>query len=68
MCGQFLEKDNDNNEKWTHFTTIKTDPNEQWIGSNALQYCQDSKEITYIKNDLSAVLKSRFDSLKNLTK
>ena len=68
ICGEFLTKDNHNKEVWTHFATIKTDPYEQWIGSNALMYCQDSKEISYTKIDLSIVLKNRFDSLQELTK
>jgi hypothetical protein len=68
ICGQFLAQDNQNKEEWTHFATIKTDPYEQWIGSNALTYCQDSKEITYTKIDLSRALKSRFDSLQKLSK
>ena len=68
ICGQFLNKDNQNKEEWTHFATIKTDPYEQWMGSNALAYCQDSKEITYTKIDLSIALKSRYDSLQKLSK
>jgi len=64
ICGQFLNQDNQNKEEWTHFATIKTDPYEQWIGSTALAYCQDSKEITYSKIDLSIALKNRYDSLQ----
>ena len=68
ICGQFLNQDNQNKEEWTNFATIKTDPYEQWMGSNALTYCQDSKEITYTKIDLSIALKSRYDSLQKLSK
>ena len=68
ICGQFLDKDNDDKQEWTCFATIKTDPYEQWIGSNALAYCQDSKEIIYRKIDLSIALKSRLDSLQKLIK
>jgi hypothetical protein len=68
LYGQFLNQDNQNKEEWTHFVTIKTDPYEQWIGSNALTYCLDSKGITYTKIDLSIALKSRYDSLQNSTK
>lgn len=68
ICGQFLDKDNQNKQKWTFFATIKTDPYEQWIGSNAQTYCQDSKEIMFTKIDLSIALKSRVDSLQNLRK
>ena len=68
ICGQFLNQDSQNKEEWIHFATIKTDPYEQWMGSNALTYCQDSKEITYTKIDLSIALKSRYDSLQKLNK
>jgi hypothetical protein len=68
ICGEFLNKDNQNKEEWTHFATIKTDPYEQWMGSNAFTYCKDSKEITYTKIDLSIALKSRYDSLQKLSK
>ena len=66
ICGQFLDKDNQNKKEWTFFATIKTDPYEQWIGSNAQIYCQDSKEIMFTKIDLSIALKSRVDSLQKL--
>jgi hypothetical protein len=68
ICGQFLDKNNQNKQEWTFFATIKTDPYEQWIGSNALTYCQDSKELMYTKIDLSIALKSRIDSLQKLRK
>ncbi len=66
ICGQFLTQKNKSNDKWTSFATIKTDPYEQWIGSNALTYCQDSKVIVYKKYDLSLSLKNRIDSLQNI--
>ena len=62
ICGQFLSRDNQNKESWVYFATIKTDPYEQWVGSNAMVYCQDSKEIVYSTTDLSASLKSTFES------
>jgi hypothetical protein len=52
ICGQFLVVDNQNNQEWVSFATIKTDPYEQWIGSNALAYCENSKETSYTKTDL----------------
>lgn len=67
ICGQFLDKDNQDKQEWTSFATIKTDPYEQWIGSNAQAYFQDSKEITYRKMDLAVALKSRLDSLQKLS-
>jgi hypothetical protein len=67
ICGQFLDRDKQSKDEWTSFATIKTDPYEQWIGSNALAYCQDSKAIDYKINDLSLALKNRIDSLQNTT-
>jgi hypothetical protein len=66
ICGQFLALDKQSRDEWTSFATIKTDPYEQWIGSNALTYCQDSKAISYKINDLSSALKNRIDSLQNI--
>lgn len=68
ICGQFLSRDNQNKESWINFATIKTDPYEQWMGSNAASYCQESKEIAYSKTDLSAALKSTFESLQKKSK
>jgi len=67
LCGQFLHEE-DLSKVWTYFVTIKTDPYEQWIGSNASTYCQDSKEIAYTKSDLAIALTSRYDSLQELAK
>ncbi len=68
ICGQFLAQGKKDKGEWTAFATIKTSGYEQWIGSNALAYCQDSKVISYKITDLSSILKSRFDSLQNLNK
>jgi len=65
ICGQFLTIDNTGIETWTDFATIRTDPYEQWIGSNARVYCQDSKPISYKTDDLSSALKSSLDSLRD---
>jgi hypothetical protein len=64
ICGQFLARDGQNQEKWTNFTTIKTSDYEQWIGSNAVAYCQEAKDVSYNTSDLSAELKNRVDSLQ----
>ena len=66
ICGQFLDKEKQSKDEWTYFATLKTDPYEQWIGSHALTYCQNSKAISYKINDLSLALKNRIDSLQNI--
>ena len=60
LCGQFVTND----QQETPFATIKNSDYEQWVGKNALTYCQDSKEISYTKEDLSTLLKNKFNSLK----
>jgi hypothetical protein len=60
LCGQFITSD----KKATQFATVKNSDYEQWVGTSALTYCQDSKLIQYTKSDLSSALKSKFDSLK----
>lgn len=60
LCGQFSTKDSQE----IQFATVKNSDYEQWVGVNALTYCQDSQVIPYSKMDLSTALKSKFDSLK----
>ncbi|MDQ2770312.1 MAG: hypothetical protein M3Y54_07415 [Bacteroidota bacterium] len=66
ICGEFLAQAKQDKQEWTPFATIKTSGYEQWIGLNALPYCQDSKAIPYQGADLSSALKSRFDGLQNV--
>jgi hypothetical protein len=68
ICGQFLGQDKQSQDDWTTFATIKTSGYEQWIGNQSIAYCQDSKPVKYTANDLTASLKSRFDSLQHLAK
>lgn len=60
LCGQFVTAD----KQEIQFATIKNSDYEQWIGNSALTYCQDSKEISYTKRDLSTLLKNKFDSIE----
>ncbi len=60
LCGQFVTSD----KQEIQFATVKNSDYEQWIGNNALTYCQDSKEIPYTKEDLSSALQTKFKSLK----
>ena len=63
LCGQFTTSYKQSGNEWVYFTTIITDPYEQWIGSNALTYCENSKEIPYTKANLSAELINKLRSL-----
>ncbi len=60
LCGRFITID----KQETPFATVKNIDYEQWVGTSALTYCQDSKEILYTKSDLSSALKTKFESLK----
>ena len=63
LCGQFLAQGKQEKDEWIDFATIKTDPYEQWLGSNAMTYCRDARPVSYTVNDLSAALKSRVDAV-----
>ncbi len=60
LCGQFVTADKEE----IQFATVKNIDYEQWVGTSALTYCQDTQEIPYTKADLSAALKDKFDGLK----
>jgi hypothetical protein len=64
LCGEFTTQDKQNKVEWTHFTTIKNSDYEQWIGPNGLTYCENSKEITYSKTDLSVELLNRLNFIQ----
>lgn len=57
LCGEFQT----DKPGWTHFTTIKTDPYEQWIGSNTA-FCQGPTIAWDTAEDLSSALLARLDS------
>ena len=64
LCGQFLPAQEGGKAEWTPFTTIKTSGYEQWIGGQAVGFCQDSSVIWDKNGDLSSSLQSRLDSLR----
>lgn len=64
LCGQFLSQNKQDNSEWISFATIKTSGYEQWIGAQALAYYEATDMKWYKIEDLSSVLKRRFDFLK----
>jgi hypothetical protein len=64
MCGQFLSQDKQNKDEWTPFATIITSDYEQWVGNQALVFCEDSTVIWVEAADLSTMLKNRLSSLQ----
>jgi hypothetical protein len=68
LCGQFTTQDLQNNDGWTDFATIITDPYELWIGAYAITFCENSKEIPYTKGNISTELKIKLSSLQKTEK
>ena len=64
LCGQFLPAHGGEKAQWTPFATIKTSGYEQWIGSLAAWYCQDSSFVLDKEGDLSVLLQNRLNSLR----
>ena len=64
LCGQILPVDAGGKAEWTPFATIKTSGYEQWIGTQAANFCQRSSMVWDNVGDLSSSLQSRLDSLR----
>jgi hypothetical protein len=61
LCGAFLAEGS--KHEWTPFVTIKTSGYEQWLGTQAVGFCERSS-IVWIEGDFSPSLQSRLDSLR----
>ena len=64
LCGQFLPAQEAGKAEWTPFATIKTSGYEQYIGAQAVSFCQGPSIIWDNGGDLSSSLQSRLDSLR----
>jgi hypothetical protein len=64
LCGFYLPAQGGGGAEWTPFATIRTDPYEQWLGSQASGYCQGSAITWDSADDLSSLMWSRFASLR----
>lgn len=64
LCGQFLPAEKGAKAAWTPFVTIKTSGYEQWLGTQAAAFCQDSSVVWDTETDISSSLQSRLDSLR----
>ena len=56
LCGEFKS---DSNKNWISFATIKTSGYEQWQGSQALSFCNDSTVVWDYKKDLSQLIQKK---------
>ena len=64
LCGDFLPQQGQGKAEWIPFATIKTSGYEQYIGGQAVSFCQAS-HVAWDKNeDLSSALQNRLDSLR----
>jgi hypothetical protein len=64
LCGQFLPAQDVDSATWMHFATIKTSGYEQWLGAQAVGFCQDPSVTWHSVGDVSSALWSRFESLQ----
>lgn len=64
LCGQFVSAGKGSKPEWLPFATIKTSGYEQWIGAQAVGYCQEASVIWDKVADLSSELQKRLDSLR----
>lgn len=62
ICGEMLLPGEDSTAPWGHFATIHTDPYEQWLGGQALGFCEDPGVTWDGTGDLSAELQRRLDA------
>jgi len=64
LCGQFLPAEKGTKAAWIPFVTIKTSGYEQWLGTQAAAFCQDSSVVWDSAADLSSSLQRRLDALQ----
>jgi hypothetical protein len=64
LCGEFLPQQQEGKAEWTPFATIKTSGFEQYLGVQAADWCQRSRFIQDVHEDLSPTLQNRLDSLR----
>lgn len=64
LCGEYLGADERAEPSWTPFATIKTVDYEQWIGNQALVFCNDTLMHWIEVDGLSAKLQDQLDTLR----
>ncbi|QMU30906.1 hypothetical protein [Adhaeribacter radiodurans] len=62
LCGEFLSQEK--KEEWETFATVKTSGYEQYIGNQALPFCQKATIISPDETNLSVELKNRLVELR----
>lgn len=64
LCGRFLRAQDSAMAEGVPFVTIKTSGYEQYLGPQALSFCQGASVVWEITDDLSSLLKRRLDALQ----
>lgn len=64
LCGEFLSAPEGGEAAWGPFATIRTSGYEQWLGPQALAFCQNPAVTWHEAGDLSSALASRLESLR----
>jgi hypothetical protein len=64
LCGEFLPQQREDKAEWTPFATIKTSGYEQYVGVQAVSFCQRAQVVWDNNGDLSSSLQKRLDSLR----
>ncbi len=63
LCGQFTTQTEPDESDWIDFTTIKNSNYEQWIGTDALTYCEQSTELNHHQDDIGSLLLTKLNSI-----
>jgi len=64
LCGEFLSQEKMGTEEWENFATIKTSGYEQYIGNQALSFCQKATMALTDEANLSVELKNKLVELR----
>jgi len=64
LCGEFLPQQREGRAEWIPFSTIKTSGYEQYVGAQAVSFCQRRQVMWDKDEDLSSLLQNRLDSLR----
>lgn len=64
LCGDLLPRRLEGKVEWTPFATIKTFDYEQYVGAEAVSWCQRSRFIQDTNEDLSSKLDKLLNSVR----
>ncbi|RFS17051.1 hypothetical protein [Emticicia sp. C21] len=62
LCGEFASKEK--KDEWLPFATLKTSGYEQYMGNQALSFCEKATMVLTDETQLSADLKNKLEALR----